>query len=71
MFDKALVEFGKVAASYPTGNKVPDAKLKAAYCMLNLGDVASAKVVLSSLIEEFPDSRIAQLAGEKLERLAD
>jgi len=71
MFAKALVEFEKVQATYPSGNKVPDSMLKAAYCKIGLGDEAGARSLLSDIVSQFPDSRIATLASEKLERLAD
>ncbi len=71
MYRKALVEFAKVARIYPNGNKVPDARLKLAYCKLGLGDKSAARSLLSALIDEFPGSRVAELAGEKLKRIAD
>lgn len=70
-FTEAHREFLQVAERFPGGNKVSDALLKAAFCRVNLGQSASAIQLLERVIAEHPDSRPAQLARQKLERLRD
>jgi tol-pal system protein YbgF len=68
-FERALREFERVAERFPGGNKVADAILKAAFCRINLKDERAAIALLSRLVADFPDSRPADLARQKLERL--
>lgn len=70
-FAAALREFERVAERYPRGNKVPAAILKAAFCRINLGQTRRAIALLERLIADYPDSRPAGLAREKLERLRE
>ena len=70
LFKQALTEFAAVGVTYPQGNKVPDAELKAAYCKLALGDKDGGIAHLRGLIKRFAGTRPAELAAQKLERLA-
>jgi tol-pal system protein YbgF len=63
---KALDAFKKVITTYPQGNKVPDAMLKAGYTLYALKQNESAQAMLESLIKRFPDSPAAVKAREKL-----
>ena len=65
----ALVEFEKVIARYPRGNKLPDALLKMGYCSQLIGKRAEAVAVLRRLVRSYPDSGPASLARAKLEEL--
>lgn len=65
----ALESFRKVAELYPSGNKVPDALLKMAYCQQELGDKAKAKKTLEDLVSRFPWSGPAKKAKERLQSL--
>jgi tol-pal system protein YbgF len=68
-FKQALQEFQKTVASYPQGDKVAAALLKSALCQQQLGDKKSARATLEGLIQRFPNTEEARLAGTKLQEL--
>jgi tol-pal system protein YbgF len=68
-YKQALKEFGKAVDTYPKGDKVPAAMLKAAMCQQQLGDKKSAKSTLQKLISGYPNSEEARLANTKLQEL--
>lgn len=68
-YKAALESFRKVAEVYPSGNKVPDALLKMAFCQQELGDKAKAKQTLQDLVSRFPWSGPAKKAKERLQSL--
>ena len=65
-YEKAILEYEKVVQNYPKGNKVADALLKQAFSFLDLGDRASAKVLLQRIINDYPNTTSARRAREKL-----
>jgi tol-pal system protein YbgF len=68
-FRKAVEDFSKVETTYPKGDKVPAAKLKIAYSLLQLEDRAGARKELRDLIARFPNSEEASQARSKLQSL--
>jgi tol-pal system protein YbgF len=68
-FRKAVEEFSKVEAIYPKGDKVPAAKLKIGYSLLQLEDRAGARTELRDLVARFPNSEEASQARSKLQSL--
>lgn len=68
-YKAALESFRKVAEVYPSGNKVPDALLKMAFCQQELGDKTKAKQTLQDLVNRFPWSGPAKKAKERLQSL--
>ena len=64
----AIEEFRRVIEEYPGQDKVPAACYKAALSFEHEEDQATARRYLEYLIEQFPDSREAGLAHERLER---
>lgn len=68
-YDVALTEFQKVLDSYPTSSKVPDARLKMGYTFYELERWEDARVTLTRLRARFPNSTVAGLAQQRLERL--
>ncbi len=62
----ALVEFERVIAEHPRGNKVPDALLKVGFCHLALGQPAQAREAFERVLARFPNSRPATLAAERM-----
>ena len=68
-YRRALTEFRKVERDYPTGNKIPDALLKIAYCRLALGQHRLARAALAQLTERYPLSKPAALANQRLATL--
>lgn len=65
-YENAILEYEKVAKNYPEGDKVPHALLKQGFSFLNLGDKASAKLILQRVIKEYPNTNQARTAKAKL-----
>jgi tol-pal system protein YbgF len=65
-FDSAAVEYARVEAQHPTGDKVPAALYKLALSQEKLGQAAPAKQTLETLVRRFPLAGEAQLARERL-----
>jgi tol-pal system protein YbgF len=65
-YNPAVVEFLKVPADYPQGDKVAAALLKTGYSFLQLDDRASARRYLNQVVEQFPNSEEAVSARNKL-----
>ncbi len=65
-FQHALGLFRDVVERYPLGNKVPDAMVKAALCLLRLGVENEARSLLRRVIEMYPDSDAAEVARQRL-----
>ena len=63
---EALKMFEELPRRFPTGNKVPAAKLKAAFCYGKLGDKAKGRQVAQQLIKDYPWSAEAEKAEEAL-----
>ena len=68
-YDRALTEFQTVIDRYPTSSKLPDARLKIGYTQYELGQFEESRVTLTRLRAQFPNSTVAGLAQERLERL--
>ncbi|HQC43589.1 MAG TPA: tol-pal system protein YbgF, partial [Verrucomicrobiota bacterium] len=68
-FEKAILEYEKVTRKFPSSNKVPYALVKQALSFQNLGDKASAKLLLQQVIKEYPDTSQARVARSKLQEL--
>jgi len=68
-YDRALTEFQTVIDRYPTSSKLPDARLKIGYTQYELGQYEESRVTLTRLRAQFPNSTVAGLAQERLERL--
>lgn len=67
-FDSAAVEYARVPARYPEGDRVPAALYKLALSHDKLGRAAESKKTLEDLVQRFPLSGEAQLARERLGR---
>jgi tol-pal system protein YbgF len=63
----ALAAFRETAESYPDGNKVPAALLKAGICLEALGDPAAARQVYREVQSRFPRAAAA-ITAEQRER---
>jgi tol-pal system protein YbgF len=66
MFDSAAVEYRKVEAAWPQGEKVPAALYKLGLAEDRQGDADRSKKTLEDLVRRFPLSGEAQLARERL-----
>jgi tol-pal system protein YbgF len=65
-YEKAILEYENVIKQYPKGNKVPNALLKQALSFMELGDKASAKLLLQRVIKEYPNTSSGRIARGKL-----
>lgn len=70
-YAEALQQFQTVIDQYPTSSKVPDARLKIGYTYYELGQWDEARVTLTRLRAQFPNSTVAGLAQQRLERLEE
>lgn len=67
---RAAIDAQKLLIStYPRSSKVPDALLNMGSAQLGLGDAVSARRSWEQLIANFPESRSAVKAGDRLKRL--
>lgn len=66
-YQHALVEFRATIETYPRGNKVPDALLKVGFCYQALGQADKARAVLEQVVNLYPKTEPAALAGKRLE----
>ena len=68
-YEQALIEFTKVIEDYPMSSKVSDARLKVGYTFYELGRWKESREILTQIRAELPDSTVAGLAQQRLERL--
>jgi len=59
-YERAAAEFSKVAENYPQAGKVPDALLKRATALRQIGEVDQAQEALQQLRRRYPESPAAQ-----------
>jgi tol-pal system protein YbgF len=64
-FDSAAVEYARVEATYPAGDRVPASLYKLALSQEKLGQAAPARKTFEDLVKRFPNSGEAQLARER------
>ncbi len=69
-FEQALADFEVVINNYPRSRKVPDALLKMGYCNYSLRRWDAARVTLSRVQADYPETTAARLAGQYLTRMA-
>ena len=67
--DKAVAACDMAIRMYPTGDKIPEAYYRKGLALSNLKDLAGARSAWETLIKNFPDSSLALLAQQGLERL--
>jgi tol-pal system protein YbgF len=68
-YEKAILEYEKVMAKYPEGDKVPAALLKQAFAFLELGDRPNGRNLLRRVIDRYPQSEQAEIARKRLEAI--
>jgi tol-pal system protein YbgF len=68
-YEKAILEYEKVTKKFPSSNKVPYALLKQGISFQNLGDKASAKLLLQQVIKDYPNTSQARIARSKLQEI--
>ncbi|MCA9581578.1 MAG: tetratricopeptide repeat protein, partial [Myxococcales bacterium] len=67
-YEQALRSFEGLIVSYPKGNKVPDALLRAGLCHFRMGHDKKARAYFKRLKELFPDTVAARLASREDDR---
>ncbi len=67
-FHLAVEEFRKVVENYPGHEKVPAAYVKIALCFQKMQDVPTARRYLEYVLQNYPETREARLAQERLEQ---
>jgi len=68
-FEQALSDFQAVVDKYPRSSKVPDALLKMGFCNYSLKRWDAARVALTQVQANYPETTAARLAGQYLERM--
>ena len=68
-YEEAILEYQVVISKFPKSNKIPDALLKQGLSFAKLGDIESAKIVLSKLVKKYPSSPQAKVGRKQLSRL--
>lgn len=68
-FREAVAEFSRVETSYPTSERLASALLRKGYALIELGDTASARAALRTVVQRFPRSDDAILAQRQLDTL--
>ena len=65
-FDSAVVEYGRVDARWPKGDRAAAALYKLALSQERLGRAAESRRTLDDLVKRFPQSGEAQLARDRI-----
>jgi tol-pal system protein YbgF len=68
-FEQALRDFKLVIDRHPRSSKVPDALLKMGFCNYNLKRWDAARVTLTRVQADYPETTAARLAGQYLNRM--
>ena len=71
LFGLALAEYSALIQRYPDSPKLTQAKLKAAFCRHELGQVDTALQQLEDLVREHPGTTAASLAQDRLAAIAE
>jgi len=67
-YNRAILEFNDVL-KYRKGDKVPAALLRQAQAFVEIGDKTDARLILQKLVNDYPNSRQAKDARERLQNL--
>lgn len=67
--EAALVDFKTVINQFPSSSKAAASQLKIAYVYINLGKPLEARTQLQKVLQNYPDTPAARMAGNKLESL--
>jgi len=68
-YKNAITEYDKCIERYPQGNKAAAAQLKKGFALIELGEKSAGLRELRSLIAQYPNSREADLARQRLKKL--
>ena len=68
-FADAVLAYDEVIVNHSEGNAVPEAQYKKGLALDRLGDTDQARETFQTVLDSFPDSRMAALALQALNRL--
>ncbi|MFZ0257829.1 MAG: tol-pal system protein YbgF [Gammaproteobacteria bacterium] len=68
-YEAAMQAFQKLREAHPESPKVSHAELKMGYIYDEFGQKTEAERILTSLVDRFPNTAVARLAQERLERI--
>tara|TARA_B100000929_G_scaffold290817_1_gene286061 strand:+ start:2640 stop:3437 length:798 start_codon:yes stop_codon:yes gene_type:complete len=68
-FADAVLAYDEVIVNHSEGNSVPEAQYKKGLALDRLGDTDQARETFQTVLDSFPDSRMAALALQALNRL--
>jgi len=69
-YSEAMDAYNRVISDFPRGDKVPDAYYKLGIAFERLGQLDRARESWETLLRLFPDSEVARLGKQNLDRLA-
>ena len=64
-YEKAITVFEDLINQFPKSNKAPDSHYAQAIAFLELNEPLTAKIILETLIQNFPSSQAASMAKTK------
>ncbi|MBF0529382.1 MAG: tol-pal system protein YbgF [Deltaproteobacteria bacterium] len=68
-YEESILEYQKVVKDYAQSDQVPNALLRQAFAFINIGDKPSGKLLLQKIQRQYPNSKAAATAKEKLATL--
>lgn len=68
-YEIAVIHFKKVISDYPGNTKLADATLKLGFAHYEMGDREQARKILNDVVSRYPNTRVAQLAAERLQKI--
>ncbi len=68
-YEVAITHFKKVINAYPGSSKVADSTLKLGFAYHELGEREQARKILSDVVSRYPNTRVAQFATERLQKI--
>ena len=68
-FNEAIDAYNRVIANHPKGDRVPDAYYKRGIALSAIGQTERARESFETLMKEFPESDLARLAKQQVDRL--
>ena len=66
---EAIDAYNRVISNYPRGDRVPDSYYKRGIVLSELGQADRARESFETLMKQFPDTELARLAKQQLDRL--
>lgn len=66
---EAIDAYNRVISNYPKGDRVPDSYYKRGIVLSELGQADRARESFETLMKQFPDTELARLAKQQLDRL--